>query len=73
MPNSKLTHPNKSHPGKAGRKPALLPLHTKKFRATEQAWQEFLSHLAGDSQVDFEILLQAVMYWRKDGGVHVSE
>ena len=48
------------HGGKrkgAGRKPALLPLHLKKFRASEKDWVEFLSYLTGDAVKDFEMIL----------------
>lgn len=51
------------HGGKrkgAGRKPAPLPLRTKKLRATEEEWKEFLSYLTGDAQMDFFLLLVAL-------------
>ena len=53
----------KTHGGKregAGRKPALMPVHTKKFRATETDWEEFLSFLSGDAEKDFLIVLAAL-------------
>lgn len=52
-----------THGGKregAGRKPALLPLRTKKFRASDKDWQEFLSFLGGDAEIDFQITLVAL-------------
>jgi len=52
-----------THGGKrtgAGRKPALLPLHLKKFRASDKDWQEFLSYLTGDAAMDFLIILVAL-------------
>jgi hypothetical protein len=55
--------PNKSHGGKrkgAGRKPAADLSHTKRFRATEFEWAEFLSLLDGDTRIDFLIVLDAV-------------
>lgn len=64
----------KSHGGKregAGRKPALLPLHTKKLRASESDWQEFLSYLADDATKDFEILIHALAFWRHAAGLPV--
>src|SRR5690242_18833259 len=50
---AKLEHPNKSHPGRAGGKPALLPFHLKKLRASDKDWQEFMSYLTGDAAMDF--------------------
>jgi hypothetical protein len=52
-----------SHGGKrkgAGRKSSLLPVHTKKLRATEEEWEEFLSYLTSDAQMDFFLLLVAL-------------
>ena len=65
-----------THGGKrkgAGRKPALMPVRSKKFRATTKEWEEFLSYLTGDTTIDFEILLQSLMEWRNSGGKHISE
>jgi hypothetical protein len=52
-----------THGGKrkgAGRKPASNPVRTKKFRAAEDEWKEFLSLLDGDARKDFLTLLLAV-------------
>jgi hypothetical protein len=52
-----------SHGGKregAGRKISPLPVRTKKFRAYHKDWDEFLSYLTGDAQIDFEIVLLAL-------------
>lgn len=52
-----------THGGKregAGRKPAPLPLRTKKFRASEEEWQEFLSYLMNDATGDFDIIIRAL-------------
>jgi hypothetical protein len=57
---AKLEHPNKSHPGRAGRKPAPLPFHLKKLRASDKDWQEFMSYLTGDAAMDFLIILVAL-------------
>lgn len=57
--------PKTTHGGKrkgAGRKPALLPLHTKKLRASEDEWREFMSHLTGDARHDFVALLVALRF-----------
>jgi hypothetical protein len=51
------------HGGKrkgAGRKPASLPFHLKKFRASDKDWQEFLSYLTGDAKADFLLILTAL-------------
>lgn len=52
-----------THGGKrkgAGRKPASLPLRTKKLRASQKDWEEFLSFLGGDAEQDFCVLLVAL-------------
>lgn len=58
----------KTHGGKregAGRKPALLPSFWKRFRATQEEWQEFLSLLTGDARKDFLTILEALRKWKK--------
>lgn len=53
------------HGGKregAGRKPASLPFHLKKLRASDKEWQEFLSYLAGDAERDFQIIITALRF-----------
>jgi hypothetical protein len=55
---TKSTHGGKRE--RAGRKPVPFPLHTKKLRASEKEWQEFLSYLMGDARKDFIVILQAL-------------
>lgn len=49
----------------AGRKPALLPLRLKKFRASDEDWAEFMSYLTGDAKNDFILVLYAFRSWDK--------
>ena len=58
--------PKSAHGGKrigAGRKPALLPVFIKKFRASESLRKEFMSYLTGDAKQDFAIVLTALRFW----------
>jgi hypothetical protein len=60
--------PKSTHGGKrkgAGRKPALLPLFLKKFRATEVERREFMGLLTGNARKDFQIILAALRHWKK--------
>jgi hypothetical protein len=61
----KLKYPTKSHPGRAGRKPALLPSFWKRLRATDEERAELASLLTGDARKDFLVILNAVRIWRK--------
>jgi hypothetical protein len=56
----KLKYPTKSHPGRAGRKPAPLPYFLKKLRATKEERQEFIDFMTGDASRDFRIILEAL-------------
>lgn len=58
--NRKLDYPTKSHPGKAGRKPAELPSFLKRFRATAEEQAEFLRLLPGDAREDFLQIMRAL-------------
>ncbi len=55
-----MKNQNKSHPGKAGRKPAALPYFLKKFRASKAERKEFAAMLTGDARKDFELILDAL-------------
>lgn len=63
----KLKYPAKSHPGKAGRKPASFPEFTKKLRATEEEQKEFMDMLTGDATSDFVILVNLLRTWHGRG------
>jgi hypothetical protein len=59
-----------THGGKrkgAGRKPALLPVFTKKLRASDAEREEFMSMLEGDATTDFIILLNLLREWHGRG------
>jgi hypothetical protein len=59
-----------THGGKrkgAGRKPALLPVFTKKLRASDAEREEFMSMLEGDATTDFIILLNLLRGWHGRG------
>jgi len=54
---------NPTHGGKrkgAGRKPAPLPERTKKFRASDKDWKEFLLYMSKDAEYDFSIVISAL-------------
>lgn len=57
---NKLTHPQKSHPGKAGRKATPEPVYLKRFRATVEEQKQFISMLTGDARKDFLIIMDAL-------------
>lgn len=70
---TKMRKTKSTHGGKregAGRKPASLPSRTKKLRASQNDWDEFLSLLGGDAEQDFCVLLVALRMYDK---IHSEE
>lgn len=57
-----MKNPNKSHPGRAGRKPAPFPSFIKKLRATDEERAEFAQYMTGDARHDFTEILDALRY-----------
>jgi hypothetical protein len=73
MSMPKLKYPTKSHPGRAGRKPARLSPHTKKFRAPPSEWEDFILMLTGDATNDFIILYNLLLAHNGRGRTWVIE
>ena len=73
---NRIKAPKTKHGGKregAGRKSALKALRTKKLRATDAEWEEFLSYLTGDAIKDFETIIHALVFWRKIVDLPIKE